>query len=530
MNQAEIRRRQAQTIANIFALITLAVIARLAGYNGVTYVAVALEVFAFFHTIVSGGVSDALGRLLKIKKSKGQFKNADRMRRNVMLFQLGLGLAGTALVMAGSGELAVKLFGVQYSAFILVIIAPSVFLRAVSETLVGYCRGEGAELPAAAAGIVRQILILLFSLLFCRMLGDYGERVSRLLVQENFSSMYGGVGVALAVTLTEILVVLFLFLIYKAGRRAGGRGLQEGMRATASFADSVRALWSGRGAHAGIWLLGMLFLPIGLIFFVRAGGDASEYGVWLAGYGVVCGVCVMLVLFLVIPVYGRAVQLLRKEEQRFARTVFQSGVHVAAVHSAFLAAFFAVMAKQAAVVFCAGQEELAAKLFRGGSAMILLAALTCYFGRMLILTGKKYLVLGAVALADVVFLLSVAILLKTGKVGILSLIYAGIMGGGVLCVVLGMFAYRQLRLRADLLQILVVPVAVACVTGFAGMMLGGVFTPHLGEPVSLAVCFVIMAALYWTCLLLLRNFREQELEAIPGGGIINAVGQLLRVF
>lgn len=534
MNQAEIKRRQAQAIAGIIALITLAVTARLTGYNGTAYVAVALEAFGFFHTLVSGGVSDGLGRLLRIKNSKGQYGNVSLMRRNVMVFQLVLGAVGTVVVMAAAGDIAEKVFRVRYSSFILLIIGPTVFLRAVSEVLSGFCKGEGAELPAAAAAVLRQLLILVFSLLFCRLLGGYGDKVSHLLVQENFASMYGGVGVAIAITLAEVFVVGFLLLICRGSRRrAENRGISDGMRVTASFADSVRTLCVNRGVPMGIQLLALFFLPAGLIFFQGAAGSedaASMYGVYLAGYGMVCGICVVLVTIPAISVCGRTMVFLRREEHRFARTVFQSGVHISVVHTAFAAAFLAVMAKQAAEVFCFGQEEQAAKMFRGGSSVIVLAVLSWYFGKTLMLTGKKVLVLGAAAFADVIFLLTAAMLLKVGKAGVLSLVYAGMMGGGVLCVVLGMFAYRQLRLRADWLQILVVPAAAACVSGFAGMLLARALSPHMSSFITLLVCFVVTAALYWAGLLLLRNFREQELETIPGGKLINAVGQLLRVF
>ena len=73
------------------------------------------------------------------------------------------------------------------------------------------------------------------------------------------------------------------------------------------------------------------------------------------------------------------------------------------------------------------------------------------------------------------------------------------------------------------------PVAAACVAGLLGMLLGKVLTPHVGNLISLLVCLVISGALYWAGLLLLRNFREQELEVIPGGRFINALGQMLHV-
>lgn len=533
MNQAETKRRQVQAIATILALINLSVIARLTGYNGVTYVAVGLETYAIVYAAVSGGAADALARLLRLRNAKGQYRNAARIRRNVLLFQLALGVAGTAVALIAAEGIAENLFRVQYSSFILTILAPAVFLRSVSEVLLGYSRGRGEELPTAVVSILRQVFTLGFSLLFCRMLGNYGSKVSRLLVQENFASMYGGVGVAIAVTLSEVFVIIFLILMYKGSRHSAEKASQEGIRTTVSFPESVKLLCANRGAKVGIQLLAMLSLPLGFIFLQKASGGSNgiavEYGVYAAGYGVICGIMVAMIMVMAIPIYSRAAGLIRREEHRFARTVFQSGVHIIVVHAGFMTVFLGVMAGQAAAVMCSGQTETAEKMFCGGSSVILFAALSLYFSRMLILTGKKYFVMVALAAADVVYAVTVTVSLNTGKTGILSLIYGGVAGSAVLCIVLGTLTYRQLRQRVDWLQVLIVPVAAACVAGLLGMLLGKVLTPHVGNLISLLVCLVISGALYWAGLLLLRNFREQELEVIPGGRFINALGQMLHV-
>ena len=103
------------------------------------------------------------------------------------------------------------------------------------------------------------------------------------------------------------------------------------------------------------------------------------------------------------------------------------------------------------------------------------------------------------------------------------------MGGAVLCMILGTFAYRQMRQQMDWLQVLIIPLAVACIAGILNMLLGKVLTPHLGNLFTLLVCLILSGALYWAGLLLLRNFREQELEVIPGGKWINSLGQMIHV-
>lgn len=533
MNQAEVRRKQLQAVSMILTLLTLAVVARLTGYNGAAYTAAAVEALTFVWIIVGGSMADTLGRLLRVRSSKGHHRNAARLRRNALIFQMAFGLAGSLVLLIGADWIAQSVFRLQYSTFVLMVLSPTVFLRAVSSVLLGYFQGEGAELPTAVSGILRQLIILGFSLLFGRMLGDYGDKVSRLLVEDNFKYMYGSVGVGIAISVAEIIIVAFLFLLYRGSRHFKKESIQEGMRATDSFVDSIKILWLNRGLQ---WLTNLLLflpLPLGFVFLQKKGtGDAliEEYGIYVAVYWVLCGICTALILLAMIPVISRTVSYLRKKEPRFARNAFQSGIHVGVVLAIFAAVFLTVMAPQLAGTFCEGQAEAAQRMLQGGSFVVMLLAVSLYLSRFLSMTGGKMMVLAVNGIADVVYVVSVTVMLNTGRTGILSLVYAGIMGLGVNCILLGALSYRQLHTQPDWLQLLMMPAVAALIAGMACALIGRVFTPHLGDAVTLVVALVVSFALYWVGLLLLRNFREQELEVIPGGKLIRSLGQMLRVF
>lgn len=533
MSQAEIRQRQAHAISYMIALVTLAVTARLTGYNGVTYITAGFEIYLLMSVLVCGGITDALGRILRLRNSKGQYKNAFRMRQNAFLLQTVLGLAGMAVLLIAAEAITVNVFQIQYSTLILAILAPAVLLQSISSVLAGYSRGEGTELSGIMA-ILRQLLILGFSLIFCRMLGNYGGKVSRLLGQENFTSMYGGVGFSIAVPLTEILIVLLLYLIYRATRKHDQVNWQEGMRTMDSVTDSIRILCGNRLAKLGILLAATIPFPLGLFLLQRASEDpelaAVQYGIYMAGYLVLCGVPAVFIMFLLVSVCGKTMTLLRKEENRYAKTVFQSGVHIAVAYGTYAVVFIAVMSGEIAELLCPEEKALTAGMLAAGSSVLLFLALVVYFSRILILTGRKNLVAGAAVVADMLYAVAAILMLNVGNAGIMGLVYAGTLGSGFLCLSLGLFAYRQMRQRMDWLQLAVVPVAVACVAGLFALLIGKLFLPHLGILFTLVVCLILSTVLYWCGLLLLRNFREQELENIPGGKLLNAIGQMLRVF
>ena len=533
MNQAEIKRKQAQAISDILALVTIAIVARLVGYNGVAYIAAAVETVAAVWMIVGGNLTNALGRLIRSRNSKGQQRNAARIRKNAFLFQAVVGLAGSLGLLAGADQIARSIFRVQYATFILMVMSPVIFLKSISAVFLGYFQGEGSEFPAVASGILRQVFILGFSLLFGRMLGKYGVKVSRLLAQENFTSMYSGVGVAIAVSVTELFVVIFLFLIYWFSKRYGEGLAVGGTRSAESFIDSIRILFGTRGLQWVTGLLTCLPVPLGFIFLSKSGEAdtvAMPYGVYISAYLVLCGIWTAIIMLSVYPVCGRTLTSLRKEGQRLARTVFRSGIHICVVHALFASSFLMVLSSQFAQTFFADQAEIAAEMLKNGGLAVLFLVLSLYFGRILNLAGWNMLVLGAVGSADVVYIISVAVMLRSGSIGVQALVYGGVLGLGVACVLLGTLACRQLKYFPDWLRLIVVPGGAACVSGLLCMLLGRVLTPHLGGAVTLIVLFVVCCSLYWALLILLRNFSEQELDVIPGGRLIRSLGQLLHVF
>lgn len=533
MNSNEIKRRKIQGIADIISLVTMLIIGRMAGDNGVTYIAAALLAFESLWALCGGNTADTLGKLLRVRNAKGQYKNAAKMSRNIMMFQLVVGLVGGAVLFVGAGMIGGKLFHVQYSVFLMMLLAPALLLRGVSAVLMGCCQGEGSEMPTAAACVLRQLSILIFSLIFCRSLGDYGVKVSRLLVQGNFASMYTGAGAAIAVNISEIFVILFLLVVRRIRKRFRKRDQMEGMRSTDSFLSAVQNFSVNRAPHFVIQLLLLLPVISGLLFFQKSVVDweagALDYGAYFGKYLVLSVLMVLLSAGGFIQICSKTLITLRKGEQRFARVIFQSGVHIGAIHSLFLAAFLAVMAGQVANLLDSGNGAMVAKLLRGGALMIPFTALALYFSRFLLLTGKNLLVLGALAIADIVYILSMTLFLNVWKVGILALVYAGIMGSAVCCILLGVITYRQLRVGDLWLQIFVVPGGAVCVVGLLCLLLSKICSPHLGDAVTLIVCGVISAVIYWVILLFTRNFSEQELENIPGGKIIISFGQMLHL-
>lgn len=534
MNQIEMKKRQIKMFSGILGMIVLLVLGNMLGNNGVTYIAVAVEVFLLFWTLTGSRLADTLGRILKGRSSKGQYKNATKLRKNALLLEGFLGLLGSVIMFFAAKSIGEGLFGQTYSIVMIRMLSLGVFIRTLSAVYLGYFQGEGTEMPTVITCFVRPVGIFLFSLIAVNLLKGYGSKVSDLLRQDNYTAMYAGMGVALAVLLTEILILVLLFVLYQGSGRKGKKNGAEGMRTTDTFAGQAVALYSTM--FPSILHTVLLLLPVwlGITFLSRSQADA---GIVTESYGVFVGKLFPILVILILPGWmmllgtaHRAVSCYRKEEQRFAKGYFMGGFHMAVVYGGFGSVFMAVMAAPIANLFCKNAAELATNMFRYGSVVIFLMIMGFYFTELLASLGGKYYILGLAGVYDVIYVISLAVTLNGGKAGVMALIYSAVFAGIVYVLATAGLVLMQLQFRVDWMQGLAVPAGVAAAVGLILYFLSKVINPHLGHLVTLLVTLVSGNVFYWVFLMLMRNFRESELSYIPCGKLIRVVGQMLRIY
>lgn len=532
MRQIEIKKRQMEMGSNVLGLIVLLILGNVLGDNGVAYTAIAVGCFLLIWTFAGRILADVLGKLLRTRTGKGQYKNALKLRRSAFVMEGFLGIVGSVLLFFLAKPLSEGLFGLTYSVTMIRILAPVIFIRTMSELLLGYFQGEGTELPSVISCVARQILILGLSLLFANWFKDYGGKVSALLRQDNFTAMYAGIGVAWAVLVTELLLLVFLFLVRRGSRRRERRGSNEGMRTTDTFAGCITVLGGNMLWEILIVFLGTLPVWLGAVFFRKSVTDIAElsdYGLLMGKFLPIAGVMILFGCMMVLGSSYKTVSCVHREEQRFARGHFQGGLHMAVVYSTFTAVLVAVLAPQLAGVFCKSAPETVEEMLRFGSVIIALVIVAFYFSELLQMLGNKFYVPGLLVGYNLAYAGSAALLLN-GNAGIVSLIYAGLIAGVVYVVGAGAILIFKLRLNVDWLQGIAVPAALACAVGLIAMLIAKSITPHLGNLLTIGLCLLFGNVLYWIGLMLLRNFREQELSYVPCGKLIHMFGKMFRIY
>lgn len=537
MNQVEIKRRQIQVFSYILGLVGLLALGNLPEDNGVAYIVAAYECFSFLWILTGRYSSDAMAKMLRGKNAKGQYKNIAKVKRRLMGVRIFMGIFGAIVLTVGGFVLIDKVFHMKNGAFLVLILAPAFLLRNINAGILGFFQGEGAELPTSVSSVLRTVFSIGFGFLFGILLKNYGVKVSALLLQEDFIGMHAAFGLAIALSVAELFVFIFLIVIYKGSSHKTRAG-SDSKRAVDSLAGLFRILYSHMAGMILIMIFTKLPVWLGLLFFRRSTASAAVaapdaaialYGTYYGKYLVLMFIAIFIVDIMLISHSVRVYTLFRKDEVKFARNGFQGGIHVAIIWGAYMAAAFAALSGQIAEIFCTSNTVNAAEMIQGGSFLILFVVLADYFGRLLYLADKKYMIYAGLGIMNIVFVISVSVFLNAVDIGIMSLVFSGIISTAVLCGVLGFCAFKSYGIGIDIVQNIGIPAGCACVSGLICLFLGKAVTPHLGNAVSALLCIVVSLAAYWLLLLIMHNFRDQELKVIPGGRVIRALGQLLHL-
>lgn len=532
MNQVEIKRKQIQFFSYCLAGINVWVFGKQLGNNGLAYLASAFLVFLFFWILTGKNVPDRLGRLLRSKNAKGQYKNVSKMRRNMMLFQIAAGLIGAVLCATLGYFILEKVFRIPYGSMILWILCPALVLRGIQSVLLGVFQSEGSEMPSAVSGILRQVFYFGLGLLFLGIFRTYGEKVSLLLKKDDFTSMYGAMGVALGIVISEVLVLIFIFVIYR-GSASGRREAETGMKGTDTFFSQIRSLLLSMGGD----IIGdlLLYLPLwaGLILFQKNASDiyaaADNYGVFIGRYLNTMILITMLLCTGILPGVAKAGSHIRKKEERYAKNAMQSGIQGVFLYGMFFTVWIAVLAVPLAQVIDNSVGILLGEMFMKGSSVVLWFLLLFYCTQFLKLCGKNHLVLMGYGVMDLVFVIMTVVLLQMENAGIQSIVLAGIIGMAVGAVFLCVMLCLQRKTWPDGLRGLAIPAGCCCACGLLAFGLEKLLFPHVGALITVISELIITLLLYWFLLLLLRCLRGQDFQYIPGGRLMRMLGKMCRL-
>lgn len=532
MNQTEIRKKQLMQIIKIFGIITMILLTNLIGNLGMVYFAIAVELYFLVHTLLIDHIPEYMEKMVRNRLGKEQFKNAIKVYKSVMLYCVVLGLVISMLLFVLSDIFASKVFLVKELAIVLKLLAPTFFFSAVGAALQGYFQGIGTAMPTIIYHVIRQLLNITFTFLFGYILLQYGKNVSALLHNDNFSMMYGATGVALGVTASAILSVIFLFIVYiGAGRRISNKK-QDGMRLTEDTVEIYKQLMKAMLPASGLEFILRLPVFLGILYYVRkAGNDIGLLGAFYVQYLLICGVLIYGALLLITNKKSILIHLVKKEELKNAKNYLSCGIQSLLIFTCFFTILVSVLASSILRIFFVGEIDpyQITECLQRGSLIIVFFSLGIYFADILIGIGKRRTVimngLASLVCSGVVMFVCAKIINKDLFMMVMGLLMFTLL----YCLLNGFFLFRILHYKPDWLRSIIFPIIAALITGFCLFLLRKGLMALAEDFVIVIICSIVGIFCNITLLFVSKCIRERDFELIPGGKIVRKIGLLLHL-
>lgn len=534
MSHADSLRKQMTIYGYIVILINLALMTRWIGFIGLTYFVIALLFVYFFTTIGAVAVCDTIGKQIRLRNSKEQYNNAAALSKNLIIYQLIKGGVLWAIAAALADTFLRDYMQLPYAISIFYILSPVIMLRSLNEGLKGALKGESKDAFLMIAELLHQVAILGLSFLFGYLLKEKGIKVSNLLGKETFSFMYGGIGIAIAVTACEILLtIVYMTACFRELKKKLPK-LKGGMRANDVFSNQLMTLFRNRFPNVlcGLLLISpvMFTLYLGLNKAdITAETMQSGLGTMFYSFLILAGILICYCVARVVAVYNRSCVAMKKNETRMARSFFRSGVQITAARTIFFTMFLFFMAQNLANIFLKDSAVIGANCLKYCAFLVLPFATCFYFAGICSISGKKMFSVFCLFVSAVIFVCTVLIQRNSTAEFVYTFLLALVIAAYVCTVIFGAIVFGLFKQGIDIIQFIIFPIVSALLVGIVCIVVRKMLTPHIGEPLMLVVSFVVSGGLYWMVLLFLHCFRAQDLEAVPGGKLILAAGQMLHV-
>lgn len=212
----------AAVITKLIGVVYRIPLTNLLGDEGNGFYGYAYQVYAFALMISSLSLPTAVSKIVSMRVSVGQRRNAFRAFICSLLFAVIVGFVIAVAVFFGAGAISEHIMKAPLSVYALKVLAPGLFIVAVMAVLRGYFQGLGTMMPTAVSQVIEQIINAVVSIVGASVLFGAGTRAGKKAGEELLGPAYGAAGGTLGTVmgaLAGLLFLLFVLWLFRGGIR-----------------------------------------------------------------------------------------------------------------------------------------------------------------------------------------------------------------------------------------------------------------------------------------------------------------------
>ena len=521
----------ASFVAKAIGMIYRIPLTHILGDDGNGYYSTANEIYTIILMISSFSLPLAVSRLVAEREYAGEVKNSYKVLICSLRFAAVTGGILSILTFLLGGVITKYVMGVELASYALRVLAPAIFLFALTGVLRGFFQGHGTMVPTAVSQIIEQIINAIVSVAGAYVMLQYGLKLGEKKGDAELGTALAAAGGTFGTVASVGVALLFMIVIYLGYRNGFKRRMKK---------DKTRRRESDRAIYRAITytilpiVLSTLVYNIstiidqGVFNHILAGMGftqkqyATVWGIYSGKFRVLMNVPLSIASCLAPSVVPALTEAMANNDLREAGLRTRDTIRYTMVFTIPCAVGMAALARPIMMMLYGNNDSLAlaAGIMQSGALLTVLLALSTLTTGILQGLGEMQAPLVHAATAVAIHLGFLVLFVVKFKWNIYGVVYANIIFGLIICLLNARSIRKKLHYRPEIKKTFLVPVIAAGVMGIAAYLVHRVFNLFAGNTISTILAVCVGAVVYGICLVKLGGILEREIRRLPKGDLL----------
>ena len=521
----------ASFVAKAIGMIYRIPLTHILGDDGNGYYSTANEIYTIILMISSFSLPLAVSRLVAEREYAGEVKNSYKVLICSLRFAAVTGGILSILTFLLGGVITKYVMGVELASYALRVLAPAIFLFALTGVLRGFFQGHGTMVPTAVSQIIEQIINAIVSVAGAYVMLQYVLKLGEKKGDAELGTALAAAGGTFGTVASVGVALLFMIVIYLGYRNGFKRRMKK---------DKTRRRESDRAIYRAITytilpiVLSTLVYNIstiidqGVFNHILAGMGftqiqyATVWGIYSGKFRVLMNVPLSIASCLAPSVVPALTEAMANNDLREAGLRTRDTIRYTMVFTIPCAVGMAALARPIMMMLYGNNDSLAlaAGIMQSGALLTVLLALSTLTTGILQGLGEMQAPLVHAATAVAIHLGFLVLFVVKFKWNIYGVVYANIIFGLIICLLNARSIRKKLHYRQEIKKTFLVPVIAAGVMGIAAYLVHRVFNLFAGNTISTILAVCVGAVVYGICLVKLGGILEREIRRLPKGDLL----------
>ena len=521
----------ASFVAKAIGMIYRIPLTHILGDDGNGYYSTANEIYTIILMISSFSLPLAVSRLVAEREYAGEVKNSYRVLICSLRFAAVTGGILSILTFLLGGVITKYVMGVELASYALRVLAPAIFLFALTGVLRGFFQGHGTMVPTAISQIIEQVINAIISVAGAYVMLQYGLKLGEKKGDAELGTALAAAGGTFGTVASVGVALLFMIVIYLGYRNGFKRRMKK---------DKTRKRESDRAIYRAITytilpiVLSTLVYNIstiidqGVFNHILAGMGftqkqyATVWGIYSGKFRVLMNVPLSIASCLAPSVVPALTEAMANNDLRESGLRTRDTIRYSMLCTIPVAVGMSALARPIMMMLYGNNDSLAlaAGIMQSGALLTVLLALSTLTTGILQGLGEMQAPLVHAATAVAIHLGFLVLFVVKFKWNIYGVVYANIIFGLIICLLNARSIRKKLHYRQEIKKTFLVPVIAAGVMGIAAYLVHRVFNLFAGNTISTILAVCVGAIVYGICLVKLGGILEREIRRLPKGDLL----------